>query len=243
MPPRPDLVAAAQRYRTEANGRALDDAIEYLPESTMSQALEVYDAAIAIGGEKLQAALGLVDRFFLLTHICKRHDAMHPWVYARCREVENQPDGHIDLWAREHFKSTIITFAGVLQETLADPDLTVGILSKTRAMAKRFLAQIMRECETNALLRQLYPDVLWSDPRNEAASWSLDGGIVFKRRANPKEQTIEAWGLIDGQPTGQHFGLIVYDDIIDMDAVRTPEMMKTVQRAWELSLNLAAEER
>jgi hypothetical protein len=185
-------------------------------------------------------ALCLADRFYLLVKVCKRYDLLHPWLYERCREVEQAPDGYLDLWAREHGKSSIITFGGVVQEILKEKEVTVGIFSHTAPIAKKFLAQIKREFEANSLLKAAFPDVLWNDPQKEAPLWSLDGGIICRREGNPKEATIEAHGLVDGQPTSRHFKLMVYDDVVTRESVSTPEQIAKTTEAWELSDNLGS---
>ena len=212
-------------------------------------AIDAYRKALGVamdrGGIELECSvereLCKTDLFYLLTVVLGRRDLNHDWLFARCREVEAEPDGRLDLWAREHYKSTIITLAKTIQDILINPEITVGILSFNRPTAKAFLGQIKREFENNERLVGLFPDVLWSAPHKEAPRWSEDGGIIVKRKGNPKESTIEAWGLVDGQPTSKHFRLLVYDDVVTGDSVTTPDMIEKVTRAWETSLNLGSD--
>lgn len=181
------------------------------------------------------------DLYFLLVYGLKRTDADRDWIFNRCREVQEDPDGRLDLWARGHYKSTIITMAQTIREILNDPEVTVGIFSHTRPIAKAFLRQIKREFETNKLLKELFPDILWANPLSESPKWSEDEGLVVKRETNPKEATIEAWGLVDGQPTSKHYRLMVYDDVVTRESVTSPDMIAKVTEAWELSRNLGSE--
>jgi hypothetical protein len=190
------------------------------------------------------ALLGCNDRYFLLTVLLGRQDAEHPWLFDRCREVERDPDGYIDLWARFHYKSTIITFAGAIREVLCNPEITIAIFSVVKPIAQAFLAQIKGEFETNELLKWVYPDVLYRNPRTlgpdgRPARWSLERGLTVKRKGNPKEATIEAHGLIDGQPTSRHFNLHIYDDVVTQDYLSEEAIRKTTER-WELADNLGS---
>ncbi len=195
--------------------------------------------------------LSRTDLFWLLWFTFGRKDVAHPWLLARCKEVQAEPDGYLDLWARDHYKSTIITYAKTIQDILAshgeDPlpawgglEPTFGIFSHTRPIAKGFLTQIKRELESNQLLKWLFPDVLWELPHKESQKWSEDGGLILKRKTNPKEATVEAWGLVEGQPTGKHFNILIYDDVVTAGSVYTPEMMKKTLEAWEMSINLGS---
>lgn len=205
------------------------------------ETLRFYEQVLQGGDQDTIALLGANDRFFLLTVLMGRKDAAREWLFDRCREVEEKPDSHLDLWARDHYKSTIITVAGIIQEVLVDPEITVGIFSHTKAIAAKFLAQIMREFETNDWLKRLYADVLWEEPRKQAPIWSIAGGVIVKRAGNPKESTIEAHGLVTGQPTSKHFRLRVYDDVVTRESVTTPEMIRTTTEAFELSDNLGTQ--
>jgi phage terminase large subunit-like protein len=208
---------------------------------TREQTNGVYADAKADGGKASLKRLCLDDLFYLLTIACRRRDIDRDWLFERCREVEAEPDGYLDLWFREGYKSTIITFGKSIQEILIDPDITIGIFSHTRPIAKGFLGQIKTELEQNQFLKDLFPDVLYQAPHKESDKWSLDGGIRVKRSIVTKEETVEAWGLVDGQPTSKHFKLMVYDDVVTRESVTTPEQIIKVTAAWELSLNLGAE--
>ncbi len=194
------------------------------------------------------------DLYFLLRYVLNRPDVEHPWLFERCREVQSAPNEYLDLWSREHYKSTIITFAKSIQDVLAshgeDPlpyfngrEVTLGIFSFNRGIALDFLTQIKNELENNEALKELFPDILFeseSEAKRMSPSWSVMGGLTVKRKSNPKENTLEGWGLVDSMPTGRHFVGRIYDDVITEKFARSPEMIEKATESWELSLNLGS---
>lgn len=195
------------------------------------------DAAVIAARRKL----GETDLFFLLINILHRPDLMREWLFDRCREFQREPDDRLDLWAREHYKSTIITFGGNIFEIIKDPEITIGIFSHTKAIARDFLRQIKTEFENNKDLPLLWPEIFYDEPAKQSDRWSIDNGINVKRTGNPKEATVEGCGLVDGMPTGRHYKLIDYDDVVTMEGVNTPEQIAKTSNAFRMSDNLGTE--
>lgn len=193
------------------------------------------------------AFLAANDRYFLFTELLHRKDARdhgavgNAWLYDRCREVEARPDGCLDLWSRWHYKTSLITFAGSIQEIIRDPEITIGIFSYNKPIAAKFLSQIKGELERNTDLKAACPDVFWERPKTDAPSWSIDGGITCIRVNNPKEATIEAHGL-DAQPTSKHFKLLIYNDVVTKKSVTNSVQVEKTTENWELSDNLGVGE-
>ncbi len=233
--------------------RLSDEQVAQLRALPVKRALEYWDLAEQEGrrtGKLNQVVRQLVcaDLYYLLVRVCGRVDMLpcdhrpgfidNQFAFERCREVEANPDGRLDLWSREHWKSSVITFGLTIQDILNDPETTFGIFSHTRPIAKAFLRQIMRELETNKALHEAFPDVLWGEDVRAAPKWSEDDGIIVKRKSNPNEATVEAWGLVDGQPTSKHFKKLLYDDVVVAGSVTTPEMIAKVMVEMERSYNL-----
>lgn len=214
-----------------------------LPFLDLEETVAWYESTAALFPNWGKALLACNDRFYLLTVLLAREDLIHPWLFDRCREVEESPYGHVDLWARAHGKTSVITSGGVIQEIVRDPEVTIVIFSVTKPLAQEILAQIKNEFEGNEELKAVFADVLFENPRGKGpngerpAKWSLARGITVKRKGHPKEATVEAHGLLDGQPTGRHFRKHYYDDIVTQDYLSEEQIKKTTAR-FEMADNL-----
>lgn len=234
------MTLKAERYAANCPQSVVSFVRNELPFLSFARAMEWYQSVVPRMHRHQYAFVAANDRFLFLTQVLRRPDAIHEWLYDRCREVEAAPDDHLDLWSRYHFKSSIITFAGAIHEIVNNPEITIAIFGGTLEIARPFLDQIKMELEENPALPWLYPDVFWANPRKEAPRWSAEDGIVVKRSGNPKEATIEAHGIVEAMPTGRHFGLRIYDDMVNERMVTNDTMIKKILGRWELSQNLGA---
>ncbi len=184
----------------------------------------------------------LSDLWFLLYFGMGYKTAHHPFVVGACREIETGPQDYtLDIFAREHFKSSIITKAETIQFLLKNPEKSTGIFSYVKPLAKKFLFEIKETFNTNRFLKTCFPDVIWENCEKEAPLWALDEGIILKRKTNMAEPSVSAWGLTEGMPVGMHFDRRVYDDISTEDMSKSIDMMEAVKTKFDSSQNIGKE--
>jgi predicted phage terminase large subunit-like protein len=159
-----------------------------------------------------------------------------PFVLARIYEAQdNGWHMTLNLWAREHFKSTVLTYALPLWIVINKPESRVCIFSFTRGLAKSHLRRIKHTMESKEVLWKAFPEIFYNNPKGQAPKWSEDDGLYVKRKGMFGEATFEAAGLIDGMPTGKHYTDRVYDDVITERSVATPSQIVKATEMFKLS--------
>lgn len=166
--------------------------------------------------------------------------ANHPFVVDAAREVQFGPKTDtVDLWGREHLKSTIINEGENIQDIFNNPEERICIYSYNKSTAQVFLKNIRSHLETNEFFLWLFPDILWADTK-ESPQWN-DDGIIVRRKGKLRECTVEAWGLTEGQPTARHFTKRVYDDIETQEIADSPSLSQKVKDRFDMSENTGSE--
>lgn len=184
----------------------------------------------------------LDDLFFFVYFVLGIPTANHPFIVDACKDVDAAPDNLVlFLWAREHFKTSIITTAKGIRKVLRNKEERIGIFSHSRAVATAIMRPIKELFETSELLKACFPDVLYQDPKRESPKWAEEAGITVKRKSTARECTFEPHGLLEGMPTGRHFTGRIYDDVETADLVYTPDVMTKLKEMFLLSQALGME--
>lgn len=190
------------------------------------------------------------DLWFWVYFVMGVKIANHPFIVKACRDVQDGPSSDtLDLWAREHLKTTVITIAETGYDIVRSHgqfapvknEERIGIFSYSRNAALDFFHAIKRLFEQSSFLQQCFPDIFYVNPMHESDRWSDEFGLNVKRKGNYTEATVEACGLLDGMPTRKHFTKRTYDDIVTPDSVSTPEMMLKVEDRFAVSENLGTD--
>src|SRR4030042_935581 len=137
------------------------------------------------------------------------------------------------LVPREHCKTTWMK-AWIVQRILkAGGKISIMLLSKTERLSVRNLKSIKRFLAL-PLLRRLFPEII-PDPGKDYRNWAKSTNDELIMREDPEsisnEPQITALGST-ASFTGSHVNLIILDDYIDDDTVRTVGQMERVEDEW-----------
>lgn len=165
----------------------------------------------------------------------------HPWLFARCRDLQARPNNRLHLWPRFHFKSTTIAFGLTLWDLANNPELRFAIVTyKIEGAGSEFLNRIKQELEANPRLPRLFPWAFYPDPKVESPTWTRFR-LTVRRETNPVESSITSFGLVGSQAVGMHFDCLIYDDIVSKESVATQAAINVCTQAWRESSALGAD--
>lgn len=129
------------------------------------------------------------------------------------------------LWPRGHAKTECTTINYVTWLVGCYPDVHVNIVTKTASLAEEILTAIITRFESDERYIDIFGELKPKIPKK----WT-SYELIVKRREISKNATIKATGLL-GPITGGRNDLIVGDDIIDEENVRTPLQVEKA-RLW-----------
>lgn len=178
----------------------------------------------------------------------KRHNLLHfcrdilgykdidDEVHGPIVDLIQEHDSALILIPRGHLKSTLLTISAAIQEVCIDPNIRIWITNAVMDQARKFMREIKDQMESNVLLRKTWPEIFWSNPSKEAQKWTEDE-LIVKRSSRSKEATITV-GSVGKETTGSHYDLHIYDDLVNLENVSSPEMIEKTYKWYKMSLSL-----
>lgn len=137
----------------------------------------------------------------------------------------NREKGILQLWPRGHGKSEATSLNYVSWLVGNYPDIHINIVTKTASLSEEILLALMTRFESDENYIRIFGELKPKDPRK----WTTKE-LIVNRREISKNPTIKATGLA-GPITGGRSDLIIKDDLIDEENVRTPLQFEKVV-AW-----------
>ncbi len=142
---------------------------------------------------------------------------------------ESEAPRKLVVMPRGTFKSTLGSVAYPIWRLLHNPDLTILLDSELYSNSKNFIREIKGHLQSEEMAA-LFGDQVGN-------KWD-EGEIILKtRKANIKEASITAGGL-GTVKVGQHFGLIIADDMNSPQNSESPEKCQKVIDHMRYSLNI-----
>jgi len=142
--------------------------------------------------------------------------------FSPIKKYPNRLKKYLLLWPRGHAKTTATTFNYVSWMVGNYPNIHVNIVTKTASLAEEILTALITRFEIDAKYKQVFGEL----KPEQTKKWT-NREIIVDRTEISKDPTLKATGLM-GPITGGRSDLIVCDDIIDEENIRTRLQLEKV---------------
>lgn len=150
----------------------------------------------------------------------KWDDNLHGWVQ---RALDEPGKEKLFLLPRGHLKTSIITVGWSIQQMLRNPNVRILINNAVWENARTILSQIAGYLTTKSYLKDLYGEF-----KGPSCRWNQDQLEILQRsKGTIKEPTFDTSG-VEAAKTGQHYDIIINDDIVVRENVTTAEQIEKV---------------
>lgn len=136
------------------------------------------------------------------------------WLHPAMTFERQEPDLLIVNMPPEHAKSTTVTMNYVTYRIAMDPNVRIMVVSKTQAMARKFLYGIKTRLTSERFARMHAAYAPSGDFSKDSGSWTQDAIYVGGATSDEKDPTVFGTG-VRGHIYGSRADLIVLDDVVD----------------------------
>lgn len=126
------------------------------------------------------------------------------------------------LIPRNHLKSTVMTVAWSIQQILINPNIRICINNAVYDTARSFVSTIQAHLDTGSNLEKIFGSF-----RSPKLTWNRDAFTIAQRTLARAQPTVMA-ASIDSTLNGKHFDLIINDDLVEPNNVKTKEQLQKV---------------
>ncbi len=119
--------------------------------------------------------------------------------------------------------STVCGHYYSIWRALRNPNIRIGIISKSSLLSSSFVSKIKNILETNQRLRAVWPDLIQPD---KAMKWN-NVEVTLMRSQSMAEATFTALG-VGSTLAGKHFDVIIFDDVVDVESRDSPSLRRKI---------------
>lgn len=140
--------------------------------------------------------------------------------------LNNSSVRRIWLWARGHFKTTLITNAHTIWLIINNPNIRILIGSNIVSNASKILGEIKAHFIHNPIFRELYPEFCPKPNKEGKIEWGTGEQFTVRNRTEVhKEPTCMVAG-VGTELTGLHFDYMKLDDLVTDKSVTNDEQIQ-----------------